>query len=247
MALISVAELADRIEEPDLVVCDVRFYLADHGQGRREYDEAHLPGARFVDLHTELAGTDGGGRHPLPTVAEFAKVLGRLGVGPGSMVVVYDSAGGATASRLWWMLRSVGHGRVAVLDGGYPAWVEAGHPVTAEVPQVSPTQYSAAPAWTGPFHPPSSQGLPRTRRRWALSKTRRTNPTLRRHTKGARALQAAPRQVARKLLILQGTAGSTALGGRRHRAGVSWRRNHGAWQSDLSIDLAERFSADLGQ
>jgi len=149
MALISVAELADRIEEPDLVVCDVRFYLADHGQGRREYDEAHLPGARFVDLHTELAGTDGGGRHPLPTVAEFAKVLGRLGVGPGSMVVVYDSAGGATASRLWWMLRSVGHGRVAVLDGGYPAWVEAGHPVTAEVPQVSPTQYSAAPAWTG--------------------------------------------------------------------------------------------------
>jgi len=150
MALISVSELAEQIDDPDLVVCDVRFYLADHEQGRREYDTAHLPGARFVDLHTELAGSgDGGGRHPLPTVPEFAAVLGRLGVRPASMVVAYDSAGGATASRLWWMLRSIGHSRVAVLDGGYQAWVGAGHPVTDEVPTVTPTQYPAAPEWTG--------------------------------------------------------------------------------------------------
>ena len=149
MALISVDELAERIDEPDLVVCDVRFSLADHGQGRRDYDAAHLPNARFVDLHAELAGGEGGGRHPLPTVTEFAALLGRLGVGPASTVVAYDSAGGATASRLWWMLRSVGHGRVAVLDGGYQAWVDAGHPVTADIPSVSPTQYPAAPEWTG--------------------------------------------------------------------------------------------------
>ncbi len=149
MALISVDELADRIDEPDLVICDVRFYLADHDQGRREYDLAHLPNARFVDLHTELAGDEGGGRHPLPTVAEFVALLGRLGVRPASTVVAYDSAGGATASRLWWMLRSVGHGRVVVLDGGYQAWVDAGHPVTADVPSVSSTQYPAAPEWTG--------------------------------------------------------------------------------------------------
>ena len=149
MALISVAELADLIGEPDVVVCDVRFHLADHDQGRREYEEAHLPGARFVDLHTELAGSTGGGRHPLPSVDEFAGLLGRLGIEPSTMVVAYDAAGGATASRLWWMLRSVGHGRVAVLDGGYPAWIAAGHPVTAEVPDVTPTDYSAAPEWTG--------------------------------------------------------------------------------------------------
>jgi thiosulfate/3-mercaptopyruvate sulfurtransferase len=149
MALISVAELADVIGDTELVVCDVRFHLADHDQGRREYDEAHIPGARFVDLHTELAADTGGGRHPLPSVDEFAAVLGRLGVEPGSMVVAYDSAGGATASRLWWMLRSVGHGRVAVLDGGYPAWVAAGHSVTSEVPDVTPTEYAAAPEWTG--------------------------------------------------------------------------------------------------
>ena len=149
MSLISVADLAVRNDEPDLVVCDVRFYLADHDQGRREYGEAHLPGAHFVDLHTELAGGPGGGRHPLPTVADFSDLLGRLGVGPGSFVVAYDSAGGASASRLWWMLRSIGHGRVAVLDGGYPAWVAAGQATTDVVPAASSGSYPAAPAWTG--------------------------------------------------------------------------------------------------
>lgn len=149
MGLISVAELADQIDDPELVVCDVRFYLDDHDQGRREYDEAHLPGARFVDLHTDLAGGEGGGRHPLPTVDEFAGVLGRLAIGPGSTVVAYDTAGGAIASRLWWMMRSIGHGRVSVLDGGYQAWVAADHPVTAEVPEVTETQYPVAPDWTG--------------------------------------------------------------------------------------------------
>jgi thiosulfate/3-mercaptopyruvate sulfurtransferase len=132
-------------------VCDVRFHLADHDQGRREYEAGHIPGARFVDLHTDLAATTGatGGRHPLPSVDEFADVLGRLGVEPGSIVVAYDSAGGATASRLWWMLRSIGHGRVAVLDGGLPAWVAAGHPLSTDVPDVRTTEYPAPTGWTG--------------------------------------------------------------------------------------------------
>lgn len=137
------------IDDPDLVLFDVRWYLTDHDQGRREYDDDHLPGARFVDLQTELAGGDGGGRHPLPTVEAFTAVLGRHGVQPGSFVVAYDSAGGATAARLWWMMRSVGHGRVAVLDGGYPAWAAAGHVVTADVPAPQATTYMAAPDWTG--------------------------------------------------------------------------------------------------
>jgi len=151
MALISVAELSDLLiaSEPDVIVCDVRFHLDDHDRGRREYDAAHLPRARFVDLHTELAGSDGGGRHPLPAVADFAALLGRLGVRPGSMIVAYDDAGGATASRLWWMLRSIGHGRAAVLDGGIQAWTAAGRELTDIVPEVSATVYPAAPDWTG--------------------------------------------------------------------------------------------------
>ena len=149
MSLISVDDLAGCFDDPDVVVCDVRFYLADHGQGRREYEAGHIPGAVFVDLHTDLAGGPGGGRHPLPTVTDFAAVLGRLGILPRHHVIAYDSAGGATASRLWWMLRSIGHSTVSVLDGGIQAWSAAGHPLSTQTPVRATTTYPAAPEWTG--------------------------------------------------------------------------------------------------
>jgi thiosulfate/3-mercaptopyruvate sulfurtransferase len=154
MTLISVDELAARLEDPDqaahTVVCDVRFYLADAEQGRREYDAGHLPGAVFVDVHADLAGGAGGGRHPLPTVEEFTHLLGRLGITTASYVVAYDSAGGATAARLWWMLRSIGHGQVAVLDGGLPAWVAAGRPLSSEPVEPIPAHYPPVEDdWTG--------------------------------------------------------------------------------------------------
>jgi len=153
VSLISVQELVARLADPEsapsTVVCDCRFYLADHHQGRHEYDAAHIPGALFVDVHNELAGGPGGGRHPLPTVDDFTGLLGRLGISPASFVVAYDSMGGHTASRLWWMLRSIGHGQVAVLDGGYQAWVKAGQPVTDEVPVPRPVDYPRVEAWTG--------------------------------------------------------------------------------------------------
>lgn len=149
MTLISVDELAERHDDPDVLVCDVRYHLDDHDRGRREYDEAHIAGASFVDLERELAGGPGGGRHPLPDPAEFSALLGRMGVEPGTLLVAYDSAGGAIASRLWWMLRSIGHGRAAVLDGGFQAWVAAGHPTNDEEPVRPPTVYPAASAWTG--------------------------------------------------------------------------------------------------
>jgi thiosulfate/3-mercaptopyruvate sulfurtransferase len=153
MSLISVDELATRLAdattEGPIVVCDVRFHLADVDQGRREYAAGHIPGARFVDLHTELAGGPGGGRHPLPDVDDFVSLLGRLGTTPATLVVAYDSAGGAMAARLWWMLRSIGHGQAAVLDGGIPAWISAGHPTTTDVPHVLPTTYPPVDDWTG--------------------------------------------------------------------------------------------------
>ena len=149
MSLISVDELASHLNDDDVVVCDVRFHLADHDQGRREYEAGHLPGAVFVDLHTDLAGGTGGGRHPLPTVEAFAEVLGRLGIEPRHHVVAYDSAGGATASRLWWMLRSIGHSMVSVLDGGIGSWTAADRPLTTEVPVRPTSEYPVPPAWTG--------------------------------------------------------------------------------------------------
>lgn len=132
--LVSPSELRDR--GADLVLLDARA-----GAGARErYAAAHLVGAVFADLERDLARPADpahGGRHPLPTAADFASQLGRWGIGPETDVVIYDDQSGANAaSRAWWMLRSLGHSRVRVLDGGWPAAVAIGLPTTAEVPVV---------------------------------------------------------------------------------------------------------------
>jgi thiosulfate/3-mercaptopyruvate sulfurtransferase len=137
------------LDRRDVAVCDVRWYLTEPERGRREYDAGHVPGAVFVDLHHDLAGGPGGGRHPLPAPHDFTRLLGELGINPAHTVVAYDDAGGAVAARLWWMLRSIGHQRAAVLDGGFAAWVATGHPVSTEVPRRTPGDYPPATTWQG--------------------------------------------------------------------------------------------------
>jgi thiosulfate/3-mercaptopyruvate sulfurtransferase len=149
MALISPEDLATRLADPDLRIVDVRWVLGQPGQGREKYDAGHLPGAIFLDVDTALTAPGGPGRHPLPSPADFAATIGAAGIGDGDFVVVYDDVGGWVASRLWWMLDNLGHAAVAVLDGGYPAWVAAGLPTTTEGPTFPPTTIALAPAWSG--------------------------------------------------------------------------------------------------
>lgn len=149
MALMAAEVLAGRLSDPLTVIGDVRWYLADPDQGRLEYDRGHLPGARFVDLDSDLSGTEGPGRHPLPPVGVFARTLGRMGISPDHTVVAYDASGGAIAARLWWMLDSIGHRSVFVLDGGFQAWVEASLPLTTAVSQASPVVYPPPEGWRG--------------------------------------------------------------------------------------------------
>jgi thiosulfate/3-mercaptopyruvate sulfurtransferase len=134
VSLISVAELAAALDDPDLRIADVRWSLAAPAAGRIAYAAAHLPGAVFVDLDTVLTAPVGPGRHPLPDPATFAAALGALGIGRGHRIVAYDDAGGTVAARLWWMLDALGQAGAAVLDGGIEAWQAAGQPVTAAVP-----------------------------------------------------------------------------------------------------------------
>jgi thiosulfate/3-mercaptopyruvate sulfurtransferase len=117
--------LAQHLDEPDLVVVDVRWYL-DGRSGRAAYDEGHIPGAVFLDLDSDLSATPSadGGRHPLPEPADFAAAMIAAGIGDSTRVVAYDDTGGITAGRLWWMLDALG-GDVAVLDGGIAAWEES--------------------------------------------------------------------------------------------------------------------------
>jgi thiosulfate/3-mercaptopyruvate sulfurtransferase len=124
--------------------------------GADVYREAHLAGARHVDLETELSGDHSdpsrGGRHPLPTLEAWSTTLGRLGIEPDSEVVVYDDKGGANAaSRFWWMLRAVGHERVHVLDGGWAAALAADLPTESGTPSPAPTApYLVPDTWLRP-------------------------------------------------------------------------------------------------
>ncbi|MEU6127915.1 sulfurtransferase [Saccharopolyspora sp. NPDC047091] len=144
--LISADDLAESLAgaRPP-VLLDVRWSLLGP-PGREAYERDHLPGAVFVDLDTELAAPPGpGGRHPLPAADDLQAVLRRAGVAADREVVVYDAADGSAAARAWWLVRWAGHPRVRVLDGGYRAWVGGGRPVTAELPEVVPTEFEVVP------------------------------------------------------------------------------------------------------
>jgi thiosulfate/3-mercaptopyruvate sulfurtransferase len=122
------------------VVLDVRWDLA-RGARPDLYAEAHIPGAAFVDLDRDLAAPPGDGRrgrHPLPDTDVFVAAMRAAGVRNDAPVVVYDDAGATIAARAWWLLRHYGHPDVTVLDGGLPAWTEAGRPTRAGAPATSP-------------------------------------------------------------------------------------------------------------
>ncbi|MFC4601753.1 sulfurtransferase [Cohnella hongkongensis] len=143
--IVSVRWVLARLYEPDLVVVDCRFQLGQPEAGRKAYEESHIPGAVYMDLEKDLSGPLGehGGRHPLPDAAELAARFGRAGIGSDTRVIAYDDQGGAMASRLWWLLKYLGHENVFVMDGGYSAWKEAGCPVSAEQKIVVPAQFLA--------------------------------------------------------------------------------------------------------
>lgn len=147
--LISATDLAAQLGDPALRVVDTRFDLRDPGAGRRAYAEGHIPGALYLDLDEDLSSPPRpdrrGGRHPLPDMERFAEKLARLGIGDAERVVAYDDAGGMFAVRLWWLLRYAGHDRVQVLDGGYPAWLEAGLETSREVPRYPAATFTPRP------------------------------------------------------------------------------------------------------
>jgi thiosulfate/3-mercaptopyruvate sulfurtransferase len=139
--------LGKRLGGDDLVVVDCRFNLMDAAAGRKSWVESHIPGAFYADLDAELASPrrPDSGRHPLPDPQALAALLGSWGLTPEKLLVVYDAVGGAVAGRLWWLLRWVGHENVALLDGGLPAWKEAGQPVDAEIPVLGSGIYPVTP------------------------------------------------------------------------------------------------------
>jgi thiosulfate/3-mercaptopyruvate sulfurtransferase len=148
--LVTAATLAKRLDDPAWVVCDCRFSLADPGGGERAYREDHIPGARYVHLERDLSApiTAASGRHPLPERGVLAAKLGAWGIARGCQVVAYDDADGAFAARLWWLLRWLGHGEAAVLDGGWGNWLKQGRAKTARVTPAPPAAFQSGPPLT---------------------------------------------------------------------------------------------------
>ncbi|EFM10816.1 Rhodanese domain protein [Paenibacillus curdlanolyticus YK9] len=136
--IVSLQWLLDHKEDSDVVIVDCRFQLGKPDAGREAYEASHIAGAVYLDLEKDLSSPieENGGRHPLPDIAQLTGTLGRVGISNTTRVVAYDDQGGAMASRLWWLLKYLGHEEVYVLDEGFAAWEKAGYPVSNE-PSVS--------------------------------------------------------------------------------------------------------------
>ena len=151
--LVSPAELAARLDAPELrlLECSVVITpLPDRSDFRAEsaralYDAGHLPGAVFVDPIAELSDPASGLRFTMPPPARVAEAFGRLGVGPGTFVVLYCRDHNVFAARLWWMLRAIGWDDAAVLDGGFVRWTVEGRPLTTEVRRHPPARLDPRP------------------------------------------------------------------------------------------------------
>ncbi|MDJ0616511.1 MAG: sulfurtransferase [Calothrix sp. MO_192.B10] len=142
--LVSCDWLKEHLEDSQIAIADCRFSLAEPDLGQQQYQTSHIPGAYYLNLNRDLSSPvrEHGGRHPLPDPQLFAQKLSAMGVQwQQTLIVAYDDSRQAFASRLWWLLRYLGHERVAVLDGGFNAWLQAGYEVTDVIPPPHPGNF----------------------------------------------------------------------------------------------------------
>lgn len=141
----SIDWLSKNVTHPNMVLVDCRFELGKPEKGHESYQEEHIPGALYFDLEKDLSGPKEkhGGRHPLPNLELFAQKLGEAGINASKKVVAYDDQGGMVASRLWWMLKYLGHEEVVILREGFSSWKERGFPTTNEIKKNKATQFES--------------------------------------------------------------------------------------------------------
>jgi thiosulfate/3-mercaptopyruvate sulfurtransferase len=149
--LVEASELAALLKAPGspVLVFDCSFDLTNPAAGPLEYAEGHIPGAAYLHLDDDLSAPKTGrnGRHPLPAREAFAQRIAAAGGDPDTLIVGYDHSGGMFASRLWWMLRWVGHANAALLNGGLAAWLRAGQPISRDpAPARAPGRFGVRPA-----------------------------------------------------------------------------------------------------
>ncbi len=147
--LIDTTRLNAQLAHPNLCIIDCRFALDDPQYGKRSYEQAHIPGAVYLDLEADLSGPvipGQTGRHPLPQPQQLVQRLRAAGLNNDSEVVLYDDGPGAFAARAWWLLAWLGkRSGVYLLDGGLKAWCAAGGPMSSEPAVVAPGTFEGTP------------------------------------------------------------------------------------------------------
>lgn len=128
-SLVTTEWLAERLGEPGLTIIDSSWHMPASGRsGRADFLEAHIPGARFLDID-EVSDPSDPAPHAMPSAEAFGEAMERIGVDRSDRIVVYDNSPIHTAPRGWFMLRHFGARDVAILDGGLPKWVAEGRPI----------------------------------------------------------------------------------------------------------------------
>jgi len=147
--LVSAEQLYRHINDEQWLIVDCRFDLSDVDKGQSLYQQSHIPGALYAHLDRQLSSpiNSQSGRHPMPDMQQLLSWLRQIGMHSSKQVVVYDDSFGAMASRLWWLLKCLGHDAVALLDGGWQAWNEASYEVNDQQPRVEPDNYQASFDW----------------------------------------------------------------------------------------------------
>ncbi|WP_291119763.1 sulfurtransferase [Flavobacterium sp. UBA6135] len=150
--LIQVYELKELGNSDNLVILDV----SNGKDAKSNYNKKHLDGAIFVDLNSQLAEIKEdlsiGGRHPLPSIEKFSKLLSSLGITPEKHIVLYDDKNGSNAAaRMWWMLKSIGHKKVQVLNGGLQEAEQHNYPTNSKEEFSIPTKEYKIENWKLPL------------------------------------------------------------------------------------------------
>ncbi len=148
LTLISTSDLRTHLYNPNLIILDCRFDLNDPELGFSKYRENHIPGAIYANLNRDLSSpiiSGKTGRHPLPEITALSDIFSKWGITANTQVIAYDDRGGAIAARLWWLLKWLGHQKVAVLDGGFPKWKAENLPTDNSIVTPKTKQFSPQP------------------------------------------------------------------------------------------------------
>lgn len=146
--LITASELNTILNQPRVVIIDCRFSLMDTESGRNDYLRAHIPSAQYAHLDDDLSGEiirGKTGRHPFPSISKITTLCSKWGIDENTQVIAYDQGHGGIAARLWFMLKWLGHKKVAVLNGGWKYWVSIGGVTNSEIPVITPTKFVPHP------------------------------------------------------------------------------------------------------